>query len=84
MDQNKPLALVVDDDPFILMHASDIVAEAGFTPLEATTVQTAIAVLEEHWVDVRVLFTDVQMPATATASLWHERPQSAGQTFGSS
>ena len=62
MDQHAPFALVVDDDPFILMDAIDIVVEAGFRPLEATTVASAIEVLDEHWAEVRVLFTDVQMP----------------------
>ena len=62
MDQSLPLALVVDDDPFILMDASDIIAEAGFKPLEATTVAEALHVLEQHWAETRVLFTDVQMP----------------------
>lgn len=62
MVQRAPLALVVDDDPMILMAASDIVAEAGFEPLEATTVAAAIAVLETVGPDVVVLFTDVQMP----------------------
>ncbi len=62
MDQSAPFALVVDDDPFILMDASDIVAKAGFRPLEATSVAAAITVLEQHWAEMLVLFTDVQMP----------------------
>lgn len=78
MIQRAPLALVVDDDPMILMAAVEIVAEAGFNPLEAMTVEAAIAVLEQHSAEVRVLFTDVQMPgdrdgfslARETASRW--------------
>ena len=62
MDQNTPFALVVDDDPLILMDACDIVADAGFRPLEATTVAAAVSMLEEHWGEVSLLFTDVQMP----------------------
>lgn len=62
MNPDAAFALVVDDDPFVLMDAANIVAEAGFRPLEATTVAEAITVLEQHWAETRVLFTDVQMP----------------------
>ena len=62
MSQAAPLALVVDDDPMILTAAIEIVAEAGFNPLEAMTVEAAITVLEQHRGEVAVLFTDVQMP----------------------
>ena len=62
MNKDAAYALVVDDDPFILMDASDIVAEAGFRPLEATNVLTALRMLKAHGRKVRLLFTDVQMP----------------------
>ena len=62
MNSASPFALVVDDDPMILMDACEIVEGAGFAPLEAMTVAAAIAVLEERWSEVSLLFTDVQMP----------------------
>ena len=62
MTHSAPFALIVDDDPFILLDASDIVADAGFRTIEAASVAAAIMVLEQHWAEMRVLFTDVQMP----------------------
>lgn len=41
---NDPYALVIDDDPMIRMHASDIVEAAGFRCLEASTGDEAVEV----------------------------------------
>lgn len=59
-----PYALAVDDEPFILMHACDILADAGFRCLDATSADEALARLEERADDVTLLFTDVQMPGS--------------------
>jgi CheY-like chemotaxis protein len=61
-DDTAPYALVVDDEPLILMDACDILSDAGFRPLEAGDVDEAIGILEEHADKVTLLFTDVQMP----------------------
>ncbi|PZU05825.1 MAG: response regulator [Sphingobium sp.] len=58
----SPYALVVDDDPMILMHACDILEEAGFRFYEAGTGAEAIEVLERHGDSVTLLFSDVEMP----------------------
>lgn len=58
----SPYALVVDDDPMILMHACDILEEAGFRFYEAGTGAEAIEVLERHGENVTLLFSDVEMP----------------------
>ena len=62
MENNAPNALVVDDDVMILFGACDILAEAGFRPLEAMNVDEAIARLEQHADEITLLFTDVDMP----------------------
>lgn len=61
-DDTAPYALVVDDDALILMDAADIIEEAGFRPLEASDVDSAIVVLKTSADDIQLLFTDVQMP----------------------
>jgi CheY-like chemotaxis protein len=78
IDDRRPFALVVDDDPLILMDASDMLSEAGFRPLEASNVDAAEAVLIEYAAEITLLFTDVQMPggrdgfelARLTAERW--------------
>lgn len=79
-DLEAPYALVVDDDPLILMTACDILAEAGFRALEAQNVVEAVGALERHHAEITLLFTDVQMPggrngfdlARETAARWPE------------
>lgn len=55
--------LVVEDDPLLLMDAVDLVEDAGFTAYIARTADEAIGQMEDHD-DIRVLFTDVDMPGT--------------------
>jgi CheY-like chemotaxis protein len=58
----SPFALVVDDDPLILMDACDILERAGFRFFEAGNGDEALAVLEANWESITLLFTDVEMP----------------------
>jgi CheY-like chemotaxis protein len=55
--------LVVEDHPLILTMAAGIVERAGFCPIEASNADEAIATLESRD-DVRLVFTDVQMPGS--------------------
>ncbi|GEP11070.1 response regulator [Methylobacterium gnaphalii] len=57
----KPVVLLVEDDGLLLMEASDTLAEAGFTVVEAPHADKALTVLEGRN-DVGVLMTDVDMP----------------------
>lgn len=57
-----PYALVVDDDALILMHACDILEQAGFRFYEASTGDEAKALLTELADNVTLLFSDVEMP----------------------
>lgn len=57
-----PYALVVDDDPLILMDACDILEAAGFRVREAGTGDDAKLVLDTHGESIILLFSDVEMP----------------------
>lgn len=59
-----PFALVVDDDILILMHACEILEEAGFRFYEAGNGDAAMQLLEQHADNVILLFTDVEMPGS--------------------
>jgi CheY-like chemotaxis protein len=58
----EPYALVVDDDAMILMHACDILEDAGFRFYEAGTGDEAIELLDKYATGVTLLFSDVEMP----------------------
>ncbi len=77
-----PVVLLVEDDGLLLMEASDTLAEAGFTVLEAPHADKALKLLEDRD-DVGVLMTDVDMPqgsmdgfalARLVARRWPEIP----------
>ncbi len=57
-------ALVVDDDGLIRMDVADILEEAGFHAIEASSGDHALEVLRTHHERITLLFTDVQMPGT--------------------
>lgn len=58
----EPYALVVDDDPIILMDACGILEDAGFRFFEAHNGDEAKALLAESAESVILLFSDVEMP----------------------
>lgn len=57
-------ALIVDDDPLILMHTALILQNAGFQTLEAMDGDEAVQLLKQYERDIVLLFTDVDMPGT--------------------
>jgi CheY-like chemotaxis protein len=57
----EPIAVVVDDEPLILMGTSEMISEAGYTVVEATSADEAYSFLKQHH-SVQLVFTDVQMP----------------------
>ncbi len=58
----KVLVLVVEDEPLLRMAAVDLVEEAGFEAIEADNADAAIRLLEAR-ADIRIIFTDIDMPA---------------------
>src|SRR5665213_1595254 len=55
--------LVVEDDEVLRMCAAEVVADAGFTPVEAANADEAFSILEGRS-DIALLFTDIQMPGS--------------------
>jgi two-component system, response regulator PdtaR len=60
---SKAAILVVEDETFIRLWAADLLEENGFSVLEAKDAAAALKVLESR-PDVKLLFTDVQMPGS--------------------
>lgn len=62
-DRSRVAVLVVEDEPLLLMDAMDMVEDEGFVAYGASSADEAIVLLERH-ADIRVLFTDVDMPGS--------------------
>lgn len=64
-DKSAPAAvvLVVEDNALLRMHAADIIEAAGFAVVEAENADAAIRLLESRS-DIRIVFTDVDMPGS--------------------
>ncbi|MCX7308387.1 MAG: response regulator [Afipia sp.] len=59
----RPIVLVVDDDALIRMNAVGMIEDADFAVIEATNADEAIVILEGRF-DIRLVFTDIQMPGS--------------------
>jgi CheY-like chemotaxis protein len=55
--------LVVEDDEVLRMCAAEVVADAGFSPVEAANADETFAILEKRS-DIALLFTDIRMPGS--------------------
>jgi two-component system, response regulator PdtaR len=58
---DHPTILVAEDDELLRLHASELLEESGYTVVEADSAEEALKVMETRK-DVRMLFTDIQMP----------------------
>ena len=61
------LVVVVDDDVFERMGASDMFSDAGYRVLEAGNADDALRLFETN-ADIKLLFTDVSMPGSMSGS----------------
>lgn len=61
MGSSRPAALIVEDQPFVGMVASDILKESGFETFHAYDAAAATRLLEEH-PEIEVLVTEAQLP----------------------
>ena len=61
------LIVVVDDDVFERMGASDMFSDAGYRVLEAGNADEALQFFETN-ADIKLLFTDVSMPGSMSGS----------------
>src|SRR6476646_6789894 len=59
----RPVVLIVEDEFLLRMNAVEMIKEAGFEVVEAGNADEAIAILENR-LDIRVVFTDIQMPGS--------------------
>lgn len=60
-DSQRPVVLVVEDEPLLRMTAVDMVVDAGFEAVEASDAIQAIEILEKR-LDIRIVFSDIDMP----------------------
>ena len=63
MTTEKPVVLVVEDEILVRLTAVAIAEDAEFEVLSAATADEALSLLEAR-TDVRLVFTDVQMPGS--------------------
>ena|SRR5580765_5362259 len=65
MTPSRPAALIVEDQPFVGMVASDILRESGFETFHAYDAKDAAAVLQEH-PEIEVVVTEAELPGDET------------------
>jgi CheY-like chemotaxis protein len=61
MSSSRPAALIVEDQPFVGMVASDILKESGFRTFHAYDAEAATQLLDEH-PEIELLLTEAQLP----------------------
>jgi CheY-like chemotaxis protein len=59
-DDRRPIVLLIEDEPILMMALSDLIEEAGCEVVEATTTAKAIRVLEVR-TDIRVVMADLDV-----------------------
>src|SRR3954447_21958765 len=59
----RTLVLIVEDEYLIRTYAAEVIRDAGFEVMEASNADEAIVILESR-PDIRVVFTDIQMPGS--------------------
>lgn len=62
---SRPAALIVEDQPFVGLVASDILKESGFQTFHAYDAEAAAQVLDEH-PEIEVVVTEAQLPGDVT------------------
>ena len=63
MASNRPAALIVEDQPFVGLVASDILRELGFETFHAFDADAAAKVLGEH-PEIAVMVADADLPGS--------------------
>ena len=61
MTPSRPAALIVEDQPFVGMVASDILRESGYDTFHAFDAKDAAAMLDEH-PEIGVVVTEAKLP----------------------
>ena len=63
MTSSRPVALIVEDQPFVGLVASDILRESGFETFHAFDADDATRVLGEH-PEIAVMVADADLPGS--------------------
>jgi CheY-like chemotaxis protein len=71
--------LVVEDDALLRMVAAGTLEDHGFRAVEAANADAALELLGTRD-DVRLLFTDIQMPGSCVEWAWRDRCMRARPT----
>jgi CheY-like chemotaxis protein len=58
---SRPAALIVEDQPFVGLVASDILRESGFDTFHAYNAEDAAALLDKH-PEIEVVLTEAELP----------------------
>src|SRR5206468_3182853 len=64
MADSRPAALIVEDQPFVGMVASDILRESGYDTFHACDAKDAAALLDEH-PEIQLVVTDAELSGRA-------------------
>jgi CheY-like chemotaxis protein len=64
MAASRPAALIVEDQPFVGMVASDILDELGFDTFHAYDAKDATALLDQH-PEIQLVLTDAELSGRA-------------------
>jgi two-component system, response regulator PdtaR len=56
-----PVVLVAEDEELVRLYAADLLAAAGYKVIDVASAEAALAAMADQ-PDIRVLFTDIQMP----------------------
>jgi CheY-like chemotaxis protein len=65
MTSGRPAALIVEDQPFVGMVASDILTESGFRTFHAYDAEDAALMLDEH-PEIELIVTEARLPGDVT------------------
>ena len=76
-----PRILVVEDEPLLRMFNADMLSDAGFEVLEASDADEALRLLETTR-DIKVVFTDVEMPGLIDGFALAERIEARWPDIG--
>src|SRR5206468_12992970 len=79
MTSSRPAALIVEDQPFVGMVASDILRESGFETFHAYDAADAAVLLQEH-PEIELMVTEAELPGNVTGldlcrQVSEERPE---------
>jgi CheY-like chemotaxis protein len=80
MTSSRPAALIVEDQPFVGMVASDILRESGYDTFHAFDAQAAAAMLDEH-PEIGVVVTEAKLPGDVNGLECAGACRPSGPTF---